>query len=199
MGKKVTKATERINNDPVVTAKAIEQLEFNILVIGSPRVGKSQLINALCGEKELAKTSASLNSCTKEIQKYVLTRSENEVPNIPACKVNFYDTPGVESWGDDAGKQSMLDFIEKIDPVCVIFCASPGSFADLLQVRSILKKCKEKHIVCALVCTNMWDGNREKDVIQEFEKELIFFGPSVEKYSNQSDPSIRHKVTFFWE
>ena len=75
ISKKVTQATERINTDPVVTAKTIERVEFRILVFVSPRAGKSQLINALCGEKELAKTSASLNSCTKEIQKYVLRRS----------------------------------------------------------------------------------------------------------------------------
>jgi GTPase SAR1 family protein len=178
-------------------ARAIEQLEFNIVIMGSPRVGKSQLINALSGGKELAATSTSLNSCTKYIEKYVLETNEGETSEIPSSKVNFYDTPGVESWVDDAGKQSMLDFIEQTDPVCVLYCASPGSFADLSQVRFVLRKCKEKHIVCALLCTNMWDGNRAEDIIQEFEKALVIFGSSIEKYSNQFNSSIRHKVTFF--
>ena len=51
--------------------RAIMKLEFNIVIIGSPRVGKSQLINALCG-KALAETSPSMNSCTVDVRKYVL-------------------------------------------------------------------------------------------------------------------------------
>ena len=198
LGRKLGRVVKKnIHDYPTNITKAIEQLEFNIVVMGSPRVGKSQLINALSGGKVLAKTSTSLNSCTKNIEKYVLETNEDEIPDIPSSKVNFYDTPGVESWVYDAGKQSMLDFIEQTDPVCVIYCASPGSFADLSQIRFVLQKCKEKHIVCALLCTNMWDGNRAQYIIQEFEKELEIFGSSIEKYSNQLNSSIRHKVTFF--
>jgi ribosome biogenesis GTPase A len=45
--------------------------EFNVVVCGSARVGKSTLVNALLG-KEVAKTSSSLCSKTDQIEKYVL-------------------------------------------------------------------------------------------------------------------------------
>jgi hypothetical protein len=176
---------------------AIKKLEFNVIVMGSPRVGKSQLINALCGEKELARTSSSLNSCTKEIQKYALKTDEQEMAGLPSCTVNIYDTPGVESWTNDAGKDSMARFIEETNPICMIYCASPGSFSDLSQLHSILQECKEKHIFCACVCTNMWSGNQRDTVIQEFEKQLYLFGTPEDKYSNDDDTSQPHKTTFF--
>ncbi len=183
---------------PTVVNQVIERLEFNIVLVGSPRVGKSQLINALCGGKKLAQTSSSLNSCTKKIERYVLETDKTQTPDLPACKVNFYDTPGIESWVDDAGKQRMLELIEETDPVCVIYCASPGCFADLSQLRPVLNKCKEKRVVCALVCTNMWFGNRQGDVIREFENELFqTFGSRDDKYSDQPHPLKPHKVTFF--
>ncbi len=40
--------------------------QFNVVVCGSARVGKSTLVNALCG-RELAQTSSSLSSKTDKI------------------------------------------------------------------------------------------------------------------------------------
>jgi GTPase Era involved in 16S rRNA processing len=174
-----------------------EKLQFNIIVMGSPRVGKSELINALCNGQNRAETSSSLNSCTKEIRCYVLEDNQQRHPNIKPFKINFYDTPGIESWNNQAGEMTMTQFIERTDPVCVIYCASPGSFASLNQIHSMLAYCKTKEIFCALVCTNMWSGNKRKDVINEFEKELEFFGEKIDKYSYQPHCPAPHKITFF--
>ncbi|CAF4129094.1 unnamed protein product [Rotaria sordida] len=60
-----------------------EKLEFNIILIGSPRVGKSQLINVLCDGKHLAETSQSLHSCTKEV------KCSKKCPNLVITFVCF--------------------------------------------------------------------------------------------------------------
>jgi GTPase Era involved in 16S rRNA processing len=174
-----------------------EKLEFNIIIMGSPRVGKSELINALCNRKDRAETSNSLNSCTKQVKCYTLEDNQERSRGVKPFKINFYDTPGIESWDNKGGETMMLTLIEKTDPVCVIYCASPGSFTKLEQLHSLLDYCKTKQIFCALVCTNMWSGNTRDMVIQEFEKELQFFGDKLDKYSNQLHSKTPHKVTFF--
>ncbi|CAF1150614.1 unnamed protein product [Rotaria sordida] len=174
-----------------------EKVQFNIIIMGSPRVGKSALINALCNGKNRAETSSSLNSCTKEVTCYVLEDNQQQTPNVKPFKINFYDTPGIESWKDGFGQDTMIKIIEETNPLCFIFCASPGTFADLKQLRPVLLYCKTNGIFCALVCTNMWSGNSRHMVINEFEKQLQFFGNKIEKFSEQSDSSNPHKVTCF--
>jgi len=174
-----------------------EKLQFNIIIMGSPRVGKSELINALCNGKNRAKTSSSLNSCTKQITRYVLEDTQPRNSTEKSFKINFYDTPGIESWTNQEGEMTMIEFIKQTDPLCVIYCASPGSFANLKQLHSVLEYCKTKEIFCALVCTNMWSGNKRYEVINEFENELEFFGDKIDKFSNQPHSQTPHKVTFF--
>jgi len=175
---------------------ATEKLLFNILIMGSPRVGKSQLINALCNE-DLAKTSSSLNSCTVKVQRYVLEDNQQRTPGVKPFRIYFYDTPGIESWNNQNGQETMLKFIEEKNPVCLIYCASPGGFADLKQLDPVLKFCKTKQIFCALVCTNMWSNPNRNVVIQEFEKELAFFGERIEKSFDQGYNRLPHKVILF--
>jgi hypothetical protein len=91
----------------------------------------------------------------------------------------------------------MLKFIEDKDPVCLIFCASPGAFADLKQLHCVLEFCKKKQIFCALVCTNMWAGVNRHVVIEEFERELEFFGDREEKLFQQGYGQPPHRVIHF--
>ena len=174
-----------------------EKLQFSIIIIGSPRVGKSQLINALCNGEALAKTSMSLNSCTKEVTEYVLNDDRQEIPAEKRFRIKFYDTPGIESWTNNEGETTMIKFIEEKNPVCVIYCASPGSFAKIEQLRTVLKYCNAREIFCALVCTNMWCGNSRRAVIEDFETNLFIFGEKFDRFSNQSHTQTPHKVTFF--
>lgn len=164
--------------------------------MGSPRVGKSTLINALCGEN-VAETSSSLNPCTSDIKCHTLEHEQQQNSNIKPFKINFWDTPGIESWDKHEGQNKMIEFIEKTKPLCVIYCASPGSVAKLDQLHSVLKYCKEKDIFCALVCTNMWTDSKRNEVISEFEKQLKFFGEKTDKFSDQPQYRKSHQITFF--
>lgn len=68
----------------VTTAKAIEKLssEFEILVFGPARVGKSTLIQQVSGDETIV-TSAHLNACTSTSAKY-----------IDKYNIQWWDTPG---------------------------------------------------------------------------------------------------------
>lgn len=173
-----------------------KEFEFNIIVMGSPRVGKSSLINAICGQT-LAETSPSLHPCTKDIKCYLLENNQRTNLNVQSLRINIWDTPGIESWNENNGTETMKQFIQQIDPICVIYCASPGSVAKLDQLKETFDFCKEKKIFCALVCTNMWSGCQRKQIIQEFESQLKDFGPREEKLSQQPNGRSAHKIILF--
>ncbi len=163
--------------DPMVRQKIFNMFnEFNIIVCGSARVGKSTLINAICG-RTLAKTSPGLDSCTKTISRYVLSE-KCFVDNEPITYTyNFWDTPGFESWNETDIRINFNQIIQKpkSDPLCMIYCASPGSFADTQQLKWLLDVCiKEHKLLCALVVTNKWAGQKSQRLaILDTYKELL--------------------------
>lgn len=176
---------------------ATRELQFNILISGSPRIGKSELINSLCGGESLAETSASLNSCTKKVKCYVLKDKREQTSDVHPFRVNFYDTPGIESWGEGEGEGYMKALINQIDPICFIFCASPGSFAKLEQLEPVLRHCHKEGIFCALVCTNMWSNPNRDVVLEEFQDRIAFFGEKRIKSFEQQHDRSHHQVIHF--
>ena len=68
----------------VATARGIQKLssEFEILVFGPARVGKSTLIKQVSGDETIA-TSADMNACTSVSEKY-----------IDKYNIQWWDTPG---------------------------------------------------------------------------------------------------------
>ncbi|CAF1620633.1 unnamed protein product [Adineta ricciae] len=170
---------------------------FNIVIMGPPRVGKSSLINAMCNDASLAEVGNSLDSCTKEMKKYELKCHKFQIEGFPPIEINIFDTPGVESWEDGDAENRFLEFIGKTNPICVFFCAAPGSFAKLPSLRKLLEYCKQRKIICALICTNMWSGKNRKKVIEELKNELKIFGDEREEQFHQVGSCTTHSVTFF--
>jgi GTPase SAR1 family protein len=151
--------------------------EFSIAVCGSPRVGKSTLVNALCG-KQVANVSNSLNSNTDKIEKYVLKTNNtfnNDVASSAEHSITIYDTPGIESWTEKNVRSYFSNIMKESKPLCMIYCASPGSFARLDHLQWVIDTCIESNIFCALVCTNKYFGgsNRRNEVLKEFDSLLI--------------------------
>ncbi len=154
--------------------------QSNILLCGSSRVGKSTLINAICQE-QLAKSDQSLNSCTKNIDQYSFKSSFGDLTH----ETIFWDTPGIESWNENDIENYISSLIEKTHPICLIYCASPGSFASLDQLVWIVSECHQRNIFCALVCTNMWIGDNRQNVVKELCQVLNIIHPDL--HPNEED------------
>ena len=161
------------------------QTESNILLCGSARVGKSSLINAIC-QQSLAETSPSLNSCTKHATCYTMEYTDGEYSH----RTNFWDTAGIESWDEAEVRCNTAALIEQTKPVCLIYCASPGSFARLEQLEWLVSECARQKVFCALVCTNMWAGQNRRKVLEEFRTILANVFP-------YSKPEDEDRVTYF--
>ncbi|CAF1300843.1 unnamed protein product [Adineta steineri] len=164
--------------------------ESNIVVCGSARVGKSTLINALCG-KELAKTSNSLSSKTDQMEKYMLNRdyiSSNEASNSNESQysITIWDTPGIESWTKEHVQEHISRIMLKSNPVCMIYCASPGSFARLDQLEWIIESSIKSNIYCALVCTNKYSGGKQsrEQLLKDFHSLLSRYRPMTKNENN---------------
>ncbi|UJR24466.1 hypothetical protein I4U23_005841 [Adineta vaga] len=137
--------------------------QTNILLCGSARVGKSTLINAIC-QRKLTKTSESLNSVTKTVDRYSYECGDGKTTH----ETIIWDSPGIESWNENDVRSYMSSLIEQTQPLCMIYCASPGSFAVLEHVAWLVSECYKKNIFCALVCTNMWAGRHRQEIVKEF-------------------------------
>jgi hypothetical protein len=148
--------------------------QSNILLCGSARVGKSSLINAICQQK-LAKSNASLSSSTKQIDRYSYECSNGQITH----QTIIWDTPGIESWNENQVRNYMASLIDQTQPLCMIYCASPGSFAVLDHVAWLVEECYRRKIFCALVCTNMWSGRNREGIVDEFCRLLSIVHPNI--------------------
>ena len=145
----------------------IHNLQFNIIVMGSPRVGKNELINALPDGGARAQTSSSLNSCAQKVTPYVLeSKTKATDSSAQSFQIIFYDTPGIESWSEDHVRSYLSKIMKESQPLCMIYCASPGSFARLDQLQWLVDTCIQSNIFCALVCTNKYCSGPESGPLQ---------------------------------
>ncbi|UJR20594.1 hypothetical protein I4U23_023719 [Adineta vaga] len=140
--------------------------EFTFVVCGAPRTGKSTLINAIIN-KDLAPTKSGPSAVTLETKCYSLeghcSNEQNEEDQT--FRINIWDTKGITTWD-----KTIVDIINERHPMCMILCASPGSFAKDEYIRPLISLCVNSNIFVALVCTNKWNDSDEKrtKVIEEF-------------------------------
>ena len=177
-------ASQIFTVDPVMRGNIFKMFnEFNVIVCGSARVGKSTLINAICG-KVLAKTSPGLDSCTKDISRYVLNGECRIDDQLISYTYNFWDTPGFESWNKEDIRTNFGKIMEKpkSDPLCMIFCASPGAFANTEQLQWLLDVCIREHkLLCAFVVTNKWAGQKSQRlaILNKYKELLAKYNPQT--------------------
>jgi GTPase SAR1 family protein len=143
--------------------------EFNFVVCGAPRTGKSTLINAIIN-KDLAPTKSGPSAVTLETKCYSIEGNRPDQSDelleqeAQQFRINIWDTKGITTWD-----KSIADIIDEKQPMCMILCSSPGSFAKDKFIRPLIDQCINLKIFIALVCTNPWNDSDEKrtTVMQE--------------------------------
>lgn len=165
--------------------------DMHIIICGSPRVGKSTLINAICG-REVTVTGVGLSPITQTISPHT-TEGECRIESRTIhYKYTFWDTPGFESWEKQNIRSNIKEIFKtpEFKPLCMIFCASPGTFVDLSQLEWLLDFCiKEKHIFCALVCTNKYAGSvkSRRAVTNDFKRLLSKYVENPPREDKEND------------
>jgi GTPase SAR1 family protein len=139
--------------------------EFTFVVCGAPRTGKSTLINAIIN-KELAPTKSGPSPVTLETISYTIEGTcPEKLQDSQKFRINIWDTKGITTWD-----QTIANIITEKNPMCMILCSSPGSFAKDEFIRPLITQCVSLKVFIALVCTNQWNDSDEKrtKTMQEF-------------------------------
>lgn len=145
---------------------------FDIILMGSPRVGKSTLINAIL-KKDIAKTSAGRNACTTAMTYYeyeeTYTSSIDDTSTIASkCSVRIWDAPGIEDWNKLDITKHIQNLVKEKNPICLIYCAAPGSYADNEHIKVVIDQCYKSKVFIALVVTNMYASDEVDDILENF-------------------------------
>jgi predicted ATPase len=148
---------EALNTTAAILNDGYINSEVHILVCGGPKVGKSTLINALCGCPVAKVNKIGLDRCTEKTTYY-------QMDNI-----YFWDTPGIQQWSYLDIDSYLNSSTRRQKPLCMFYCASPGSFAKLKQLEMLLDDCiYRQHIFCVLVVTNMFANINRHAILDEF-------------------------------
>ncbi|CAF1415600.1 unnamed protein product [Adineta ricciae] len=145
----------------VATAKGIQKLssEFEILVFGPARVGKSTLIREISGDETIV-TSAKMNACTTSSEKY-----------SDKFNIQWWDTPGFENWSVKTAKDFFKDcfYDRKILPKVAIFCRTANSLGSSDVVKYMFDEIQKNGILLLYVVTK-WPfipKSERKDILRE--------------------------------
>jgi hypothetical protein len=156
--------TRNYSNTGIADAKAIEKIssEFEILVFGPARVGKSTLIRELSGDEQI-RTSAGLNSCTQTTTAYTdqfgVRWWDTHGRKILQLfyKTLLFILIGIEKWTEAETRSFLKEkFLDRhIIPRAAIFCRTAGALANT-PVLQLLFRELESHGIALFYVITRW-------------------------------------------
>lgn len=162
--------------------------EFDIVLMGPPRVGKSTLINAIL-HKDVAQTNAGYDPVTKEFSYYeyeesYTTETEDQKEKVSTSSIRIWDSPGIEQWTNLNVTDYVQNLITKKNPVCLIFCASPGTYVEPEKLKDIVERCKVLKVFIAMVVTNMYVSDEATIILDIFKDTLSHYHKQTKVENN---------------
>ncbi|CAF2760293.1 unnamed protein product, partial [Rotaria sp. Silwood2] len=158
--------------------------EFTLVVCGGPRTGKSTLINAILN-KNLAPVRSGFAPVTIENTCYKLDGIFPEIVDEQTGKkqqesqpfqISVWDTKGITTWNE-----SVVKVVREQNPMCVLLCSSPGSFAKDDFIKPLIQECVNWNVLVAFVCTNRWNDSdiKRQRVMEEFHDLLKIYNTKI--------------------
>jgi GTPase SAR1 family protein len=174
--------TRNYSNTGIADAKAIQKIssEFEILVFGPARVGKSTLIRELSGDEQI-RTSPGLNACTQTTTAYTdqfgVRWWDTRGKNIFSKVVDFlFFLLGIEQWTEAEARSFLTEkFLDRhIIPRAAIFCRTAGALANT-PVLQLLFRQFESHGIALFYVITRWPflPRREQIAIVDEAIELL--------------------------
>lgn len=152
---------ESANPPFIVDHVKMKLQQFDLVVCGAPRTGKSTLINAILN-KEVALAKPGVEAVTQQTECYTIKRSCPDDP-FQEFRINIWDTKGITTWDEN-----LSDHITNTKPMCLIICSSPGSYAKDDCIRPLIEQCIKLKVFVVLVCTNKHhDSDAKRQAVME--------------------------------
>jgi GTP-binding protein EngB required for normal cell division len=175
-----------------------EPSEFkDVIFLGKNSVGKSALINFLCG-KPICKVGKSLT--TEEKKDYVMETTDKKLENVK--KIKFWDYPGFNENSTNSYRDEWLVSFLKGKPCIGVVCES--TLFDIKNIIELLTFLKIDFFIVVSKCDRFFKEDEEEEgeeTFEEFKNKIIkelqtlkigtskgpFFISTRKKYVNEKE------------
>lgn len=147
---------------------------INTAIIGTPNVGKSSILNTICGEDKAIVTN--IEGTTRDV-------IETQV-NIKGCKLNLLDTAGIrqsDNQVEQIGVERSKDAIQKAD---LIFLVLDGSREIADRDREVMELADRSKTICLV---NKNDLPKKADFTEDFLKTIYVSAQTGEGFEELYD------------
>ena len=147
---------------------------INTVIIGTPNVGKSSILNTICGEDRAIVTN--IEGTTRDVIETQVT--------IKGCKLNLLDTAGIRESDNEVeqiGVERSKSAIEKAD---LIFLVLDGSRPITDRDREVIKLADKEKTICLI---NKTDLPKKVDICNEFTNTIYVSAQTGEGFDELFD------------